>query len=145
MLPFLYKQLRLSVSVTFGIQTKSHCSLTCHHICCLLLADWPVYCLPSLSHVHSSLPCPPPHPHHTISSALELSMLSHPFVHHWQLNTPSLLQTPAHPLCFAPAPHPPSCLLVPLQFNLVYRSFFYLNTTYFHHVTSQGLQTRYCG
>ena len=35
------------------------------------------------------------------SSALELSILSHPFVHHWQLNTPSLLQT--HPtLCASP-------------------------------------------
>lgn len=43
----------------------------------------------------------PPPPHHTISSALELSILSHPFVHHWQLNTPSLLQT--HPtLCASP-------------------------------------------
>ena len=38
--------------------TKIHCLLGCCCICCLLLADWPIHHLPSLSQVHSSLPPP---------------------------------------------------------------------------------------
>ena len=38
------------------VQTKGHCLLGYRRVCCLPLADWPVHCLPSLSHVHSSLP-----------------------------------------------------------------------------------------
>ena len=102
----------------WGIQRKSHCLLSCRRICYLPLANWPIHSLPlsvlfphpfsSLVITHALLPPP------TIPSTL-LSVIVHalpPFCPSWQLNTPSLS-----------APPPPPSL------NLVYHSFFSLNTT----------------
>ena len=95
---------------------------------------WPVHCLQTdqsivFPHYHTCTSSSPSR-HHTIHPALEFSTLSRPFVHHWQLNALSLsADHPTPPSLPYPLPPLPAsqchCSL-----NLVYCSFFSLNTAY---------------